>query len=109
MGRTRRDPLGRTPRHRCPLRSLGGRTLRRRRARARRHLWASRMSQRRIHLLMTADTLGGVWTYAIELIGALKPFGVDVTLATMGAPLSPAQARTAATLENLDVVEGRFA
>jgi glycogen synthase len=67
------------------------------------------MSQRGIHVLMTADTLGGVWTYACELIGALKPFGVDVTLATMGSPMSPAQARMAAALDNLDVVESKFA
>ena len=34
---------------------------------------------------MTADTVGGVWTYALELTRALRPHGVDVVLATMGA------------------------
>lgn len=40
---------------------------------------------------MTADAVGGVWTYALELAGALEPHGVEVVLATMGPPMSPAQ------------------
>ena len=42
-------------------------------------------------ILMTADTVGGVWTYALELAGALAPHGVEVALATMGRRLSSAQ------------------
>lgn len=60
-------------------------------------------------VLMTADTIGGVWTYACELVEALAPLGVEVALATMGNGLSPAQARRAAQLANLEVVESRFA
>lgn len=37
---------------------------------------------------MTADTVGGVWTYCVELAHAL---GAEVHLATMGRPLSAAQ------------------
>src|SRR5690348_7167088 len=62
-----------------------------------------------MHVLMTADTVGGVWTYALELAGALAPLGVDVTLATMGAPVSRAQASAASELPNLELVESRFA
>lgn len=62
-----------------------------------------------MRVLMTADTVGGVWTYACELIAALAPHEVEVTLATMGGALSPAQARRAAALPGLDIVEGRFA
>jgi glycosyltransferase involved in cell wall biosynthesis len=40
---------------------------------------------------MTADGAGGVWTYALELVDALAPLGVEVTLATMGPPLRPDQ------------------
>jgi glycogen synthase len=36
-----------------------------------------------MRILMTADTVGGVWRYAVELVRALD---ADVTLATMGAP-----------------------
>ncbi|MBZ4419424.1 glycosyltransferase family 4 protein [Myxococcus sp. RHSTA-1-4] len=58
---------------------------------------------------MTADTVGGVWTYALELARALAPHGVEVTLATMGAPLSEAQWAQARALPNLAVEESRFA
>jgi glycogen synthase len=61
------------------------------------------------HVLMTADTVGGVWTYACELVAAVAAHGVEVTLAAMGGALSPAQARRAAALANLEVVEGGFA
>jgi glycogen synthase len=37
-------------------------------------------------VLMTADCVGGVWTYALELATALRPRGVEVHLATMGPP-----------------------
>lgn len=42
-------------------------------------------------ILMTADTIGGVWTYAIELAHALRPHGVDVVLATKGRRASAGQ------------------
>jgi glycogen synthase len=44
-----------------------------------------------VRVLMTADGAGGVWTYALELIDALAPLGVEVTLATTGPPLRPEQ------------------
>jgi glycosyltransferase involved in cell wall biosynthesis len=44
-----------------------------------------------MRILMTADTVGGVWTYALELADALAEHDVEVVLATMGAPLSAAQ------------------
>jgi glycosyltransferase involved in cell wall biosynthesis len=43
-------------------------------------------------LLMTTDTVGGVWTYALDLARALEPHGVSIALATMGpAPSSRQQ------------------
>jgi hypothetical protein len=35
-------------------------------------------------VLMTADAVGGVWTYALELSGALARHDIEVVLATMG-------------------------
>ncbi|ATB50386.1 glycosyl transferase family 1 [Corallococcus macrosporus DSM 14697] len=67
---------------------------------------ASGRSVRRV--LMTADAVGDVWTYALELTRALAPHGVEVTLATMGAPLSSAQWAEARGIPNLAVEEGRF-
>jgi glycogen(starch) synthase len=40
-----------------------------------------------VKVLLTADTVGGVWTYALELADALATRDVSVMLAAMGAPL----------------------
>jgi glycogen synthase len=50
---------------------------------------------------MTADTVGGVWTYALELARALRPSGVEVVLAAMGEPPSDDQRRAATELSNV--------
>lgn len=66
------------------------------------------MASSPLRLLMTADTVGGVWTYAVELVQALGPQRAEVLLATLGAPLSSAQSRAAARLSNLTVCESRY-
>lgn len=57
---------------------------------------------------MTADTVGGVWTYALELACALAAHEVNVALATMGARLSPEQWAQARALPNLEIYESDF-
>lgn len=42
-------------------------------------------------VLMTADTVGGVWTYAVELARELDARGVEVAIAAMGAEPSAHQ------------------
>jgi glycosyltransferase involved in cell wall biosynthesis len=59
-------------------------------------------------ILMTADPIGGVWTYALELASALKENEMEVCLATMGAPLSAQQHREARALGNVQIHESRF-
>src|SRR5438874_12758620 len=59
-------------------------------------------------ILMTADCVGGVWTYALEVIRALDMYGMRVALATFGRKLSPAQAREAGALSNAEVCESAF-
>lgn len=59
-------------------------------------------------VLMTADTIGGVWTYAVELARALRPRGVNVVLATMGRPVSDAQRAELAGLPNVVLRESSF-
>ena len=54
-------------------------------------------------ILMTADTVGGVWTYAMELARALQPRGVRIVLATMGGPLNAAQSAEVSRLPNVRV------
>jgi len=51
-----------------------------------------------LRLLMTADAVGGVWQYALELAAALRPLGVDAHLALIGPALSPVQRDRAAAL-----------
>jgi glycosyltransferase involved in cell wall biosynthesis len=50
-------------------------------------------------VLMTADTVGGVWTYALELIRALPR--IEFALATMGAPIAASQRAEAEALANV--------
>src|SRR5581483_376630 len=59
-------------------------------------------------VLLTADTVGGVWTYALELARGLTDAGVTVGLATMGAPLRPDQQREAARIAGLALFESSF-
>jgi glycogen synthase len=59
-------------------------------------------------ILMTADTVGGVWVYALGLAQALAAYGADVALATMGAPLTSEQWQAANRLPNLSIYESDF-
>lgn len=59
-------------------------------------------------VLMTADTVGGVWTYALELARGLGERGVEVALATMGAPINDLQREKAERIPGLRVFEGHF-
>ena len=44
-----------------------------------------------MHVLMTTDAVGGVWTYSLTLARALGARGVGVTLAVVGPEPSAAQ------------------
>lgn len=55
-------------------------------------------------LLMTADAIGGVWQYAIELARGLCRRGTRVMLAVMGPNPSAAQCAAAAAIEGLQLV-----
>lgn len=59
-------------------------------------------------VLLTADTVGGVWTYALELAAALGKSGAKVGLATMGAPLTQGQQQEASRLDNLTIFESSY-
>lgn len=58
-------------------------------------------------VLMTADAVGGVWTYAMELSRALGQRGVSVALATMGPPPSDEQRRQAA-LNQIELYDSAY-
>jgi glycogen synthase len=61
-----------------------------------------------MRVLMTADTVGGVWVYALELARALEAHGVEVALATMGAPITPAQRVEAEEVASLRLYESDY-
>jgi glycogen(starch) synthase len=57
---------------------------------------------------MTADTVGGVWTYAMELSRALGRYGIEIALATMGAPLNQHQRAEAGLIPNIRIFESHY-
>ncbi|HEX2117489.1 MAG TPA: glycosyltransferase family 4 protein [Alphaproteobacteria bacterium] len=57
--------------------------------------------RRPLRVLMTADTVGGVWTYAVELSAALARYRAEICLATLGPPPSAAQREAATALPNV--------
>lgn len=59
-------------------------------------------------ILMTTDTLGGVWDYAIELARGLARSGTTTVLAALGPPLAPERRAAAAAVPGLDLLEGAY-
>lgn len=57
-------------------------------------------------ILMTADTLGGVWHYSLDLARALPD--VEFTIATMGRRLSPAQRQQVRAFANVTIRESEL-
>src|SRR5215216_4573667 len=67
-----------------------------------------RTDRKPTRILMTADTVGGVWTYALELTRALQTYDVEVLLATMGPGLTSAQREDAKTIPNLNLFKSDY-
>jgi glycosyltransferase involved in cell wall biosynthesis len=59
-------------------------------------------------ILMTTDTVGGVWNYSIELASQLQNHQIEVALATMGAPPNDHQRKQANRLSNITLFESDF-
>jgi glycogen(starch) synthase len=57
---------------------------------------------------MTADAVGGVWTYALELIRAFRPRGIEVVLAVMGKRPERQQRREIGALRNAILEESDY-
>ena len=55
-----------------------------------------------MRVLLTADTVGGVWTYARELATGLSRRGIQVTLVSFGHVPEPRQMEWTQCLRNLD-------
>lgn len=59
-------------------------------------------------ILMTADAVGGVWTYALSLAGGLAAQGIGVSLALTGPAPDREQRAAAATIPGLSLDVGDF-
>ncbi|HYE32096.1 MAG TPA: glycosyltransferase family 4 protein [Methylomirabilota bacterium] len=57
---------------------------------------------------MTADTVGGVWTYAMELCREYGEREIEVILATMGNAASPEQRAEVSYLSNVQLRESQY-
>ncbi|HEY2736412.1 MAG TPA: glycosyltransferase family 4 protein, partial [Polyangiales bacterium] len=62
-----------------------------------------------MRILMTSDTVGGVFSYASTLIRELGARGIETVLATMGRPLSDSQRGVLREIPNLEVHESAWA
>ncbi|MDB4934468.1 MAG: glycosyl transferase family 1 [Labilithrix sp.] len=62
-----------------------------------------------LRVLMTADTVGGVFTYALTLATELGRRGATVHIATMGGTMRPCQREAAAALGNVVLHESTYA
>lgn len=58
-----------------------------------------------LRLFMTADAVGGVWTYGLDLSAELAASGVQVTLAVLGPAPNDAQRRDASAIAGLKLIE----
>lgn len=54
-------------------------------------------------VLMTTETVGGGWTYCLELVKALAPYGVQFALAPTGPHISRLQAAQIRRLSNVEL------
>lgn len=59
-------------------------------------------------VLMTADTVGGVWTYTVALAAALARYDIEVAIAAMGELASEAQLAQVDALDNVTLFESTF-
>jgi glycosyltransferase involved in cell wall biosynthesis len=56
-------------------------------------------------ILVTADSIGGVWQYSLDLARGLAPLGIETILALMGPPPTQAQRTDAKAIKGLSLVE----
>ncbi|GGB79460.1 glycosyltransferase family 4 protein [Dyadobacter sediminis] len=61
-----------------------------------------------LKILMTADTVGGVWTYTMDLCKALSGYNIHFHLVTLGARMQEWQQKEVSELSNVIVYETDF-
>ena len=58
-----------------------------------------------LRVLVTADAVGGVWQYSLDLARGLSRLGIEAVLAVMGPSPSQAQLQAAAEVAGLELVD----
>ena len=58
-----------------------------------------------LRILITADAVGGVWQYSLDLARGLSRLGHETVIALMGPPASPEQTEAAAEVPGLRLVD----
>ena len=66
------------------------------------------MEDRGMKILMTTDTVGGVWVYSLELCKILQQHNVEVHMAALGAWPSESQQQQVAALKNVTLYKSDF-
>src|SRR3954466_2334653 len=61
-----------------------------------------------VKILLTTDTLGGVWNYSLELIRSARHYPVRFYLVTFGAFLTQMQRQTLQELDNVVLFESNY-
>jgi glycosyltransferase involved in cell wall biosynthesis len=61
-----------------------------------------------MRVLMTADAVGGVWSYSLDLARLLMARGIEIVLAVMGPAPDRAQRAEAAVIPNLELCHRPF-
>lgn len=61
-----------------------------------------------MRILLTADPIGGVWSYALELCQALRPLHASIALVTLGRPLTAQQRAQLEAVDNVALYETAF-
>ncbi|HEX8669805.1 MAG TPA: glycosyltransferase family 4 protein [Allosphingosinicella sp.] len=67
------------------------------------------MKAQALRVLVTADAVGGVWQYSVDLARGLSRLGIETVLAVMGPAPSPAQREAAEAVPGLELVDTGFA
>lgn len=65
--------------------------------------------KKELKVLMTVDTVGGVWTYCMELCQSLQNYNVEFHLVTMGGKMSEWQREEVNCLKNVEVYDTNYA
>src|SRR4051794_21205585 len=58
-----------------------------------------------MRVVMTADAVGGIWQYALDLADGLSAQGVQTVLAVLGPRPGPEQQREAKAIAGLELVQ----